>query len=51
MLIDYFEKQSEPIIEFNESAFEFLIEKILVINQNKLEFHMIGGLKFTEKIL
>ena len=50
MLIDYFEKQSNPISEFNESAFEFLIEKIVVINQNKLEFHIIGGLKFTEKI-
>ncbi len=51
MLIDYFEKQGEPISEFIESAFEFLIEKIVVINQNELEFHLIGGLKFTEKIL
>lgn len=50
MLIDYFEKQGDPITEFDESAFEFLIEKIVVINQNKLEFHIIGGLKFTEKI-
>ena len=50
MLIDYFEKQSNPISEFNELAFEFLIEKIVVINQNELEFHLIGGLKFKEKI-
>lgn len=50
MLIDYFEKQSNPISEFDESAFEFLIEKIVVINQNELEFHVIGGLKFKEKI-
>ena len=50
MLIDYFEKQNEPINEFDESAFEFLIEKITVISQNELEFHVSGGLKFKEKI-
>lgn len=50
ILIDYFEKQSKPISEFNEAAFEFLIEKIVVISQNELEFHIIGGLKFNEKI-
>lgn len=50
MLTDYFEKQSKTISEFNESAFEFLIEKIVVISQNELEFHLIGGLKFKEKI-
>ena len=50
MLIDYFEKREHPISEFDESAFEFLIEKIVVISQNELEFHVIGGLKFKEKI-
>lgn len=50
MLIDYFEKQENPIVKFDESAFEFLIEKIVVINQSELEFHVIGGLKFKEKI-
>lgn len=50
MLTDYLEKQSEPIEEFSEAAFEFLIEKIVVISQNELEFHLIGGLKFIEKI-
>ena len=50
MLIDYFEKQSNPISEFDESAFEFLIEKIVVINQNELEFHVTGGLKLKENI-
>ena len=50
MLIDYFEKREHSITDFDESAFEFLIEKIMVINQNELEFHVIGGLKFTEKI-
>ncbi len=50
MLIDYFEKQSNPISEFDESAFEFLINKIVVINQNELEFHVIGNFKFKEII-
>lgn len=50
MLIDYFEKQSDLISEFDESAFEFLIEKIVVINQNELEFHVTGGLKLKENI-
>lgn len=50
MLIDFFEKREHSITDFDESAFEFLIEKIMVINQNELEFYVIGGLKFTEKI-
>ncbi len=50
MLIDYFEKREYSITDFDESAFEFLIEKIVVISQNELEFHVIGGLKFKEKI-
>lgn len=50
MLIDYFEKREHSITDFDESAFEFLIEKIIVINQNKLEFYVIGGLKFKENI-
>ncbi len=50
MLIDYFEKQDVPVTDFDESAFEFLIDKIVVISQNELEFHVIGGLKFKERI-
>ncbi|MCM1226690.1 MAG: recombinase family protein [Clostridium sp.] len=50
MLIDYFEKQENPITEFDKSAFENIVEKIIVISQNVLEFHVIGGLKFKEKI-
>ena len=50
MLIDYFEKAETPISEFDESACEFLIEKIVVINQNELEFHVTGGLKLKENI-
>lgn len=50
MLIDYFEKKDTPISDFDESAFENIVEKIVVINQNELEFHVIGGLNFKEKI-
>ncbi len=50
MLTDYFEKQDVPISEFDESAFENIVKKIVVINQNELEFYVIGGLKFKELI-
>ena len=50
MLIEYFEGTENPINEFEESVFEFLIEKIAVINQTELEFQIIWGLKFKEKI-
>lgn len=48
MLIDFFEKRDKPIAEFEESAFESIVEKIVVINQHELVFHLIGGLRFTE---
>ena len=50
MLIDFFERRDKPITEFEESAFESIVEKIVVIDQHKLEFHLIGGLKFKEII-
>ena len=49
MLIDYFEKRSNLMIEFEPQAFDFLIDKI-VVNDNILEFHIKGGLVFTEEI-
>ena len=50
MLTDFFEKRENPMTEFEESAFESIVDKIVVINQHELEFHLIGGLKFTENI-
>ena len=50
MLIDFFERRDKPITEFEDLAFESIVEKIIVINQHELEFHLIGGLKFKEKI-
>ena len=48
-LIDYFEKREHIMIEFESQAFEFLIDKI-VVKDNILEFHIMGGLIFTEEI-
>lgn len=48
MLVEYFESREQLMIEFEEKAFEFLVDRIIV-NQNELEFHLPGGLKFTEK--
>jgi len=50
MLIDFFEKRENPMTEFEESAFESIVEKIVVIDQHEFEFYLIGGFKFKEKI-
>ena len=50
ILIDFFEKRENIMIDFEESAFESIVEKIVVVNQNELKFYLIGGLKFKEKI-
>ncbi|MBQ8959737.1 MAG: hypothetical protein IJ071_00755 [Ruminococcus sp.] len=49
ILIDYFEKRDHIMVDFEAEAFEFLVDKIIV-NGNSLEFHIMGGLKFTEEI-
>ena len=50
ILIDFFEKRDSPMTEFEETAFESIVDKIVVKSQHELEFHLIGGLKFEEKI-
>ena len=50
MLIDFFEKRENTMTEFEETAFESIVEKIVVIDQHELEFHLIGGLKFKENV-
>ena len=49
MLIGYFEKREHIMIEFEPHTFEFLIDKI-VVKDNNLEFHIVGSLVFTEKL-
>lgn len=50
MLIDFFECRNEIMTKFESEAFEFMIEKIIVKEQKNLEFHLLGGLKLTEKL-
>lgn len=50
MLIAHFQKRDEIMTEFEDEAFEEIVEKIIVKNTHELEFHLLGGLKFTEEI-
>ncbi len=50
MLVDIFESRNEIMTDFENEVFEFMIEKIIVKEQKTLEFHLLGGLKFTEKL-
>ena len=38
------------MVYFEPEAFESIVEKIVVISWSELEFHLIGGLKLTERI-
>lgn len=49
MLVDFFEKREKIMAEFEEESFSFLVDKI-VVHDKKMEFQIVGGLKFTEKI-
>ena len=49
MLIDIFENRQEPMIEFEEREFDCIVEKITAMGDGRLQFHLIGGLKLTEK--
>ena len=48
ILIDFFEKRDSPMTEFEETAFESIVDKIVVKSQHELEFHLIGGLQLGE---
>ena len=50
MLTDFFEKREKSITEFEETAFESIVDRIVVKGRNELEFHLIGGIKITENI-
>ena len=50
LLIDYLESHQNRTLEFDEDAFEYIVEQIVVRNQNELEFHLLGGIHFTEYI-
>ena len=41
---------NEVLEEFDRGIFESIVEKIVVVNQHELEFHLIGELKLRENI-
>jgi len=43
-------KRQDLMVYFEPEAFESIVEKIVVISRNELEFHLIGELKLTERI-
>lgn len=50
MLADLFEKREQLMTEFEPDVFESIVDRIVVKSRNELEFHLISGLKLTEKI-
>ena len=48
MLTDYFRKRESPMLFFEEEAFTFLIDRIVIKSSYEAEFHLPGGLKLTE---
>ncbi len=50
MLTDMFKKREQLMTEFETDVFENLVDRIVVKSRNELEFHLFGGLKFTEMI-
>ena len=50
MLIDIFENKQKPMTEFDEREFDSIVERITAMGDGRLRFHLIGGLKLTEKI-
>ena len=49
-LINYFENHPDKMTEFDENAFNCIVEKMIVHTENELEFHLIGGFHFKESI-
>lgn len=48
-LIEIFEK-AEPITEFDEILFGQTVDKITVLSEAEIQFDLIGGIGFTERI-
>lgn len=40
----------EDTDEFDSGMFALITDKMIVIDNESIEFHLIGGLKFTERI-
>lgn len=51
ILIDVFEKMAEDMDCFDKELFTLIVEKMIILDNEKIEFHLIGGLRFTERIV
>ena len=44
-LVENLDSRDDIMTEFESDTFEFLVDKIIVVEQNKLGFQLIGGLR------
>lgn len=51
ILIDIFEKMPQDTDRFDNELFSLITEKMIITDNEKIEFQLIGGLKFTERIV
>lgn len=51
VLIDTFEKMTEDTNIFEPAMFSLITDKMTVIDNEKIEFQLIGGMRFTERIV
>ena len=50
ILINLMEKDNVLLQEYDENIFESIVEKMILKSESELEFQLLGGLKFTERI-
>ena len=50
LLIEIIEKGAPCLSEFDEVLFHSIVDKIIVTEQDKLKFRLIGGFEFTERL-
>ena len=50
LLIGIIDKGAPYLTGFDEVLFHSIVDKIIVTEQDKLKFRMIGGLEFTERL-
>ena len=50
ILIDCFENMTEDTEQFDEELFSMIIENMVIVENRKIEFRLIGGMRFAEKI-
>jgi hypothetical protein len=50
LLIDLMEQGVPYLIQFDEVLFQSIVNRIVVTEQDKLKFCLIGGFEFTEQL-